>query len=282
MKIHIVNYEQSLGMDGILTKYSRMLQREIMDTGNDITVSGKPEKADINHHINFISYRPSGGKDTVMITHLTGDSTHSEKDKIKIAHRCLETAHGICMNPELIEKLVANGADKNKLSFIYHAHDGMTRRPRIVSMVYNIYADGRQRSEIFVKMFKSLKNKKSVLFRVMGKGWMPILKPLAKHGLQIQYTDKFTIDLYQQYLNTSDYLFFTGDEDSLAQSIVDATNAGLRVISPPQNGIEVEYPFTTQKELNNIFAKFDINPVKDWTWANYAKKHLKIWQTLLS
>lgn len=280
MKIHICNYEQAIGMDGILTKYSRMLQREIMDTGHDITVSGQPEKADINHHINFISYRPSGGKDTVMITHLTGDKNHSEKEKIKIALKCLETAHGICMNPGLIKKLVANGADRKKLDFVYHAHDGMKRRPRIVAMIYNVYPDGRQRADMFVKMFNSLKDKKSVIFRIMGKNWLPIIKPLAKKGLQVQYTNSFTMDLYQQFLNTSDYLLFTGDEDSLAQSIVDATNAGLRVISPPQDGIEVELPFNNQKELNDIFAKFQENQVKDWTWSSYAKQHLIIWKKL--
>jgi hypothetical protein len=281
MKLHIFNYEQALGIDAILTKYSRMMQRELMDLGHDVTVSAKPEKADINHHINFISYKPSGGKDTVMITHLTGDKNHSEKEKIKIALKCLKTAFGICMNEGLVRKLIANGADEKKLDFVYHAHDGMLRRPRIIAMVYNIYPDGRQRPEMFERLFKSLKNKKSMLFRIMGKNWTPILKPLAKKGLQIQYTDQFTMDLYQQFLNTSDYLLFTGDEDSLAQSIVDATNAGLRVISPPQDGIDVEYPFNNQQELNDIFDKFQDNPVKEWTWANYSKSHEKIWKNIL-
>lgn len=280
MKIHIVNYEQALGIDAILTKYARMMQRELMDLGHDVSVSAKPEKADINHHINYISYKPSGGVDTVMITHLTGDKNHTEEEKIKIALKCLKTSFGICMNEGLVRKLVANGADENKIDFVYHAHDGMIRRPRIIAMVYNVYPDGRQREDMFVKLFKSLKNKKSMLFRVMGKDWTRILKPLAKKGLQVQYTDQFTIDLYQQFLNTSDFLLFTGDEDSLPQSIVDATNAGLRVIAPPQDGIDVEFPFTNQQELNEIFAKLNENPVSEWTWENYSKQHEQIWKKL--
>ena len=280
MKIHIVNYEQGIGMNGILTKYARMLERELLDLGHKVSVSEKPEKADINHHINFISYRPSGGKDTVMITHLTGDKNHSEKEKIEIARECMETSYGICMNPGLVDKLVKAGCDPNNLDFVYHAHDGHPRRPVIISIVSNLYADGRKNEDMFVNLFKSLKNKKSVIFRIMGKDWMPILKPLAKKGLQVQYTDKFLMDLYQQFLNTSDYLLYTGDEDSLAQSEVDAKNAGLKIIAPPSLDLEIDIPFTSQQDLNRIFSRFDQNPVKTWTWKNYALKHEKIFKTL--
>jgi len=278
--ISIVNYEQALGMDAILSKYARMMERELIDLGEDVKISAKPEKADINHHINFVSYIPSGGKDTVMITHLTGDKNHSEKEKIEMVRKCLKTAHGICMNKGIMDKLINAGLDKNKLDFVLHAHDGVPRRPRIISICTNLYPDGRKREEMFVSLFKSLKDKKRFLFRIMGKDWLRVLDPLTKKGLQVQYTDKFYAELYQQFLQTSDYLLYTGDEDSLAQSLVDAKNAGLRIIAPPNADLEVELPFNNQKELNDIFAKIDDNPVKDWTWDNYVKQHQAIWKKL--
>jgi len=280
MKIHIVNYEMNYGIDAILSKYARMLERELTDLGHEVSVSGKAEKADINHHINFNSYIPSGGKDTIMIAHISGDKNQSKAEKIKQVKEALKTSHGIAMNPGIVEDLVKEGCDKNKLDFVYHAHDGNIRRPKIVAIVSNNYPDGRKNADMFTKLFKSLKDKRSVIFRIMGDGWMPILKPLAKEGLQVQYTNKFSMDLYQQILNTSDFLLYTGDEDSLAQSQVDAKNAGLRIISRPSPDLEIEVPFTNQKELNQIFADFEKNPVKEWTWSNYAKKHLKLWQNL--
>ena len=280
MKICIVNYEQGMGISWIFTKYARALQKELIDEGHEAFISEKPEKADVNYHFNYLAYKPSGGLDCVMITHLTGDKNKSEAEKIKFAKECLKTSHGICMNKGLVEKLVKAGVSRDKLDFVYHAHDSLPRRPRIITMCYTLHEDGRQRGEMFTKLFRSFKNKNDFIFRVMGKNWLPILDPLTNEGIQVQMTDKFYGELYKDFLNTSDYLLFTGDEDSLPQSIVDATNAGLSVIAPPQDGIEVEYPFNNQEELNAIFAKLAENPVKDWTWNNYAKSHIAIWRKL--
>ena len=281
MKIAIVNYEQNLGIDAILSKYARMLERELIDLGHDAFITGKPEKADVNHHINFLSYQPSGGVDTTMITHLTGDNTWTEEHRISEAIRQSKTAFGICMNKQIMERLIKEGIPKEKLAYVLHAHDGVERRPRLITMIYNIYPDGRQREDMFVKLFESFKDKSDYAFQIMGDGWKPIIDKLLEKGLQVNYMDKFYGDLYQQLLMTSDYLLFTGGEDSLAQSIVDAKNAGLRIIAPPQNGLEVELPFNNQKELNQIFADMSDNPVRTWTWENYAKQHIKIWEKLI-
>ena len=276
MKIHIINYEQNYGIESILTKYARMLERELIDLGHEVSVSGKAEKADINHHINFNSYKPSGGKDSMMIAHISGDKNQSKETKIKKIKKSLKTAHGIAFNPGIMNDLIKEGCDPKKLDYVMHAHDGMIRRPKIVAIVSKNYEDGRKNPEMFTKLVKSLGDKKSVIFRIMGAGWLKVLKKLK--GIQVQYTDEFSMDLYEQILNTSDYLLYTGDEDSLAQSQVDAKNAGLRIISRPNPDLEIELPFTNQKELNKIFADFEKNEVKDWTWENYTLKHLQIWK----
>ncbi len=128
---------------------------------------------------------------------------------------------------------------------------------------------------------KSLQNQENYIFRIMGKGWKPLLDKLLKTGIQVQYTDTFTADLYQQFLCTSDYLLYTGDEDSLAQSVIDAKNAGLRVIAPPREELAIDLPFTCQADLNQIFAAMVKNEVKDWTWANFVLNHTKVWEKLV-
>ena len=183
MRINIVNYEQNLGIDAILSKYARMMERELIDLDYEVTVSGKPEKADWNHHINFISYIPSGGKDTIMITHITGDKNHTEAEKIEMVKKQSKTAIGICMNKGIKDKLVKAGVPEDRLEVALHAHDGNPRRPKIIAICSNVYPDGRKREEMFYKLCLSLKNKKGFIFRIMGNGWMPLLEKLRKKNI---------------------------------------------------------------------------------------------------
>lgn len=282
MKIHLVNYEQALGIDAILTKYARMLERELIDLDVKVTLSAKPDKkADINHHINFISYVPSGKIDTTMITHLTGDRNMSEEEKINLVKKQLKTSFGICMNEVIQGKLEQAGCDPKKLFVSGHAHDGVPRRPKIIAMTFNIYPDGRKREEMIAKLMKSFKDPSDFIFRVMGKGWKEFMTPLQEIGVQIQGTDTYNADYYNQLLCTSDYMLYTGDEDSLGQALIDAKQAGLKIIAPPRPEFTVDFPFTSQEELNEIFNDFTENEVDGWTWENFAKKHKEIWEKLL-
>ena len=277
LKINIVNYEQGLGINAILTKYAKNMERALVDLGHEVEVTDKPVKADIHHHINYASYIPSSGKDTTMITHITGDM-QTEKEKIEKIKSSLKTSTGICFSKGMKDKLVKAGCDSKKLEVVLPAHDDLDIRPRIVCLAYNIYPDGRKREEMFTKLIYSLPDQQKFAFRIMGKGWMNVLEELVKEKLQVQLVKEFSGEFYRELLNTSDYLLYTGGEDALPQSIIDAKYANMRIIAPPQEDIEVDFPFNNQKELNAIFAKIAENPVKDWTWTNYAKAHLKIWQ----
>ena len=281
MRICLVNYEQEIGLDAILSKYSRMMQRELIDLGHDAFISGKPDyTADVNHHINFVAYDGKGtGKNTTMITHISGDKARSLEEKIRIVKEQEKTAVGICMNEEIKEKLVKSGCDEKKLFVSGHAHDGTQRRPTIIAICSNLYPDGRKREEMFTKLFKTI-DPTDFVFRIMGKNWKPLLDPLVKKGIQVQYTDVFMMDLYQQFLSTSDYLLYTGDEDSLGQSVIDAKQAGLRVIAFPRKELTIDIPFTNQEELNSIFKKMTENEVKKWTWENFTKNHVKVWEKM--
>lgn len=277
MKINIVNYEQALGINGILSKYAKEIHRNLIDLGHQATISDAPaKKVDINHHLNYQSYIPSGTLDTVMITHLDSE------EKIKKALDCLKTAYGICFNPSVVEKLIKRGAPKDRLTYVYHAHDSIPRRPRIIALAYKIYPDGRKREEMFTELFKTIKDKNKFAFRIMGGGWKPVLDPLVKKGLKAQWVEDFYDEFYRQLLATSDYLLYTGGEETMAQSLLDAKQAGLRIIAPPHEEIEVDLPFNSQEELNAIFAKLEENPVEDRNWENYAKQLENIWKKLCS
>lgn len=282
LSVHLVNYELNYGINAILSKYARMLERELIDLGHDVTVSGKPEKADVNHHINFISYVPSGGFDSTMITHISGDKNQTEKQKIALVKKQLKTSIGICMNQEIKDKLVKAGCDEKKLFVSGHAHDGIGRRPNIIAIASNVYPDGRKRENMVSNLMKKLKNKEMYLFRIMGKGWMPLFNKLKDSGVQLQYLDAFELENYVQILCTSDYLLYTGDEDSLAQSLIDAKQARLRIIAPERKELTVEFPFKDEKELIQIFENMEKNEVKNWTWEAFAKTHEKIWTNLKS
>jgi hypothetical protein len=278
IKVHLVNYEQVFN-DGILSKFARKMYDELEKIkGVEVSIGNVPEpSADINHHINYLPYRHSGKINTLMVTHIW------EGHKFDSLKKSLESADmGICMSSALPKELVALGLPKDKLTYVLPAHDGTPRRYQVVAILTNVYPDGCKREEMFAELVKTL-DKKQWAFRIMGSGWHDILAPLVAEGLQVDYFAEFDKDTHQKILETSDYcLYFGQDEGSMA--ILDAVNAGLKTISTPQGyhlDIGLDYTFDTQTQLNKVFEELSWNRVKDWTWKNYAKQHLKIWKQLL-
>lgn len=268
--------------DGILSKIARKLEEELRKTkGVEVTRSGKPDwTADINHHINYLPYKENPeykGINTLNVTHIW------EGYKLDALKKGLETAHmGICMSSDLPKWLATKGLPEEKLTYVLPAHDEIPRRYQIVAILTNVYPDGCKREGMFTELFKSI-DKNKWAFRIMGSGWHDILVPLVAEGLQVDYFADFDYDMHKKILETSDYcLYFGQDEGSMA--ILDAANAGLKTIATPQGfhlDIGLDYEFTTQHELNEIFRKLSINKVEDWTWKKYAKDHMKIWRKLL-
>ena len=271
MKVHIVNYEEPR-YNGILSKYAYSMADELEKLGVEVTVSNEPDqKSDVNHHINYRSYRPSGTIDTLMVTHITtADKMESIKSGMKTAKK------GICFSRETEEQLKKEGI--KKLTTILPAHDGLPRRPRRIFISTNVYPDGCKREGMFYELIKNIDCSK-FHFYIMGSGW-------NVQGLEanISYLDHFELDDYANLMNVCDYnLYFGMDEGSMG--ILDATNVGMKTIAPStgfHKEIGIDYPFTTQLELNEIFKKLATNPVESWTWAQYTKEHMKVWEKLLS
>lgn len=278
LKINLVNYE--LGRyNGILSKFANRMRDELEKVkGIKVTVSNAPDpKADINHAINYASYKHVKGINTLMVTHI------DTPIKIKNLQKGMETADmGICMSDDTKDKLINMGFDEKKLATVLPAHDGVPRRMQVVSILTNVYPDGCKRAEMFTALAKTLDNNQWA-FRIMGSGWEEILTDLVAKGLQCDYFPTFDTSVHKQILDSSDYsLYFGVDEGSMG--LLDAKNAGLKLIAPPTGfnlDIGIDYPFETQAELNEIFAKLNYNPVSKWTWDVYCLQHLNLWKKLL-
>jgi len=278
MKIHLVNYEASFN-NGILSKFSNKLEEELKKIEDiEVSVSDKPNpKADINHHINYLPYKHTDTKNTLMITHIW------EGYKLDSLKKSMETADiGICMSKDVKDNLVKWGIPEENLKVALPAHDGNPRRHQVVAILTNVYPDGCKKAEMFTELARTLDNN-SWAFRIMGSGWEDILVPLVAKGLQVDYFADFNYEVHKQILETSDYsLYFGNDEGSMG--ILDSANAGLKLIATNQGfhkEIGIDYPFETQEELNAVFAGLNNNRVKDWTWYMYARNHVSIWRKLL-
>ena len=92
-------------------------------------------------------------------------------------------------------------------------------------------------------------------------------------------------------MGTLDYfLYLSGDEGSMG--FIDALAAGVKTIVQPQ-GFHLDapggitHPFTTFEELAGVFAgraaekRQRQGAVGAWTWENYARQHLAIWEKCL-
>lgn len=277
LAVHLVNWEKGSN-NGILSKYANKMYEELCKWDDiAISIGGRPrEDVDINHHINYLPYKANNTKNTLMVTHIwEGYKLNALKEGMKTAD------YGICMSGETQETLVKWGLDKEKLPVILPAHDGKPRRHQVVAILTNVYPDGCKRAEMFTELAKTLNNNEWA-FRIMGKGWEDILVPLVANGLQVDYFPEFNYDTHNQILDSSDYcLYFGKDEGSMA--VLDAKNAGLKIISTNQGfhkEIGIDYIFDTEEELNAIFKGLNQNPVKDWTWKKYCDEHVKLWKTL--
>ncbi|MGH9441844.1 MAG: hypothetical protein ACRD16_06175 [Thermoanaerobaculia bacterium] len=281
LTVNLVNYEQGF-LNGILTVFATRLDAVLKELGVASQVSAKPSpRADVNHHINYLPYHHEDSPasiNTLMVTHIW------EGLKLDTLNHGLLTADmGVCMSRDMLEKLVAWGLPEQKLATILPAHDGRPRRRRIVAILTNVYDDGCKRERMFPDLVKTLK-RDDWTFRIMGSGWNDIVAPLVAEGLSVEYFDHFEAERHREILETADYaLYFGMDEGSMG--LLDAVNAGVEVIGTPQGfhqEMGLDYSFTTQEELNEIFRKLNQNRVEKWTWETYGKEHLELWTKLSS
>lgn len=286
MKVNIVCYED---VDAwILGKFARKLQDELVKKNIPATISKHSDpEADINHHIIYINY--DGIKstiDTIMITHI------DTLQKLNMLKKQLENAQmGICMSRQTMEMLVNAGLPAEKLCYVNPAHDGAIKpRPVKIGITSKIQPDGRKKQNLLLELTKYIKPE-DFEFVIMGAGWQDIVNIIKSRGFYINYFEKFYYDKYIELVPTFDYfLYFSEDEGSMG--FIDALAAGVPTIVTPQGyHLDAEggitYPVQNFNDIRSVFDNIAekkrrlIRSVEGWTWENYARAHIEIWNSLI-
>lgn len=284
MKVNLVCREQVW----IYKKFADRLSEYFADEEIEISVSGDTrEDADVNHHIPCLNFKPYSN-DTLMITHIDDDK------KVQILKKQLEAAAlGICMSKETVTKLVEYGVPRKKLCYINPAHDNVICPKKytigITHRCYDQY-DLRKRTTGVLDIIEAVEPA-YFRFMIMGSGWDEIVAKMRDKGFEVTYYDDFIYDKYVTLMNEIDYYLFIGmDEGSMGY--LDAMAAGVGTIVTPQGfhldtDSKIDYPCITVKQFREAFIdlqnkrKKKVEAVAEWTWDNYAKKHLEIWNYIL-
>ena len=287
MKVRIVCYED---VDAwILGKFARRLRDNLELLGTKADIAKVPDRtADINHHIIYYDYDGEATTtETVMVTHIDMAA------KVKmLKHQLKKAAMGICMSYETVEKLTSQGISRSKLCYVNPAHDGVMKpRKVIVGITSKVQATGCKREYLLAHLADRIPPD-GFRFKIMGSGWESIVQKLKLSGIEVDYYDCFEYDKYLELIAGLDYYLYLGQDEG-SMGFLDALAAGVETIVTPQ-GFHLDAPggitfaFNQIEELEKIFLdiwskkRSLVRSVSSWTWSEYARKHMLIWQYLLS
>ena len=285
--VNLVSYEETTSW--ILGKFACKLQEGIGKQGISCEISSSAAMpALISHHIPYLGWHDTDQTliRTIMITHV---DTEAKMTQIK---RELALADmGVCMSRETVGKLIRAGLPQEKLCFIHPAHDGDARPRKIrLGITSRLYMDARKRENMLVDVLRELPPQAFSLM-IMGSGWEKQIEDLRRHGVSVEHYPVFDRERYLSLFESMDYYLYMGmDEGSMG--FLDAQAAGVPSIVTAQ-GYHLDvtdgptYSFCTQKELLGILSGLAESKEKlqcsvaAWTWENYAKAHIVMWQYLL-
>lgn len=286
-RVHIVCYED---VDAwILGKFALRLSEQLTKLGVEVDISKKPDaRAEINHHIIYFDY--DGRKttnETVMVTHI---DTPQKRQQLK--QQLVNARMGVCMSLDTVDQLAERGVPRDRLCFINPASDGIMKPRRFaMGITSKVQPSGCKREQMLVELASKI-SPDDFEFRIMGGGWDTIVDGLRARGFTIEYIDRFDRERYRTMMPQLDYYLYFG-EDEGSMGFVDALAAGIPTIVTPQgyhldavNGIT--HRFSTDEQLAAVFhgiaaeRQARVDSVASWTWAEYARKHLSLWQWIVA
>ncbi len=288
LKIHIVNFS-----DGwIFEKFAVKLKEELEKLGHEVDISDKEEPAaDINHFIHYGRlWQICSDSDIVRTTMITHVDCQLKVDLIKFQAK--NNVVGICMSADTMNKLSIDGVPRESLCYVNPAQDGEIEPRKIVlgitNRCYNT-TDFRKRDDMILKVFEQLENQYFKL-KIMGAGWEEIVAQLCEMGFEVEYHNEFDRQIYKQLIPSLDYWLYYGFDEG-AMGYLDALAAGIKTIATPQGyHLDTECGLTfacsTIDDFIRVLSQIQeekrkiTESVKNWTWENYARKHLEVWQYL--
>ena len=287
MRVRIACYEDP--HEWIIGKFALNLQKELSSLSVEADIARTPDpSAEINHHLIYVNYNGKRNSiDTLMITHVDSfPKFNALKSQLESA------ALGICMSTETMHKLVSGGISPNKLCYVNPAHDGVLQpRKTIIGIASRTYEDGRKQQNTLSEATKQI-SPNSFAFKIMGKGWKAIVAEMVARGFEVDYYEQFDLAAYMKIVPSFDYyLYYPLDEGSMG--FLDALTAGVKTIVSRQ-GFHLDakggitYPIDgSARDIVGVLRRIEeekrrlVQSVAEWTWKNYARKHLELWEYLL-
>lgn len=276
----------------ILGKFARKLQEELSRLGQEADIADEEDPvADVNHYVYYcdlVKIRKSHHTvRTSMVTHVDC-SLKADMIKFQTQNQVL----CICMSSDTLNKLSAWGIQRNRMCYINPAQDGDMKPGKIVLGITNRCYDGfdfRKRDNLILEVCRQLEPQFFKL-KIMGSGWEEIVRQIRQLGFEAEYYAEFDRKIYKELMPSLDYWLYYGFDEG-AMGYLDALAAGVKTICTPQ-GYHLDtrcgltYPCSTIEDFVRVLRQIQeekraiIDSVKDWTWENFAKKHLEIWQYL--
>lgn len=288
LRIRIVCTDESW----ILGKFARKLQEELGRMGQLADIADEEDPAaDVNHYVYYASlakvYNDHRTVRTAMVTHV--DCTlKTDMIRFQTHNRVL----CICMSAETVNRLSAQGVARDWLCYVNPAQDGDVEPGKIVLGITNRCYGGfdfRKRDTLILEVCREL-NPRFFMLKIMGSGWEQIVSQIRQMGFEVEYYPDFERDIYRKLMPSLDYWIYYGFDEG-AMGYLDALAAGVQTICTPQ-GYHLDtdhgltYPCSTIADFVRTLRDIQeekrriTDAVKDWTWENFARKHLEIWQYL--
>lgn len=276
----------------IIGKFAQKLEEELTKLGQIVDIANEEDPlADINHyafygdltriHKNYHTVRTS------MVTHI---DCLAKKELLQF--QAQNNVLCICMSSETMNRLSTWGIARERICYVNPAQDGEIEPKKIVLGITNRCYQGfdfRKRDDLILEVCKQID---PCLFKlkIMGFGWDDIVGQIRQLGFEVDYYAEFDRAIYNKLMPSLDYWIYYGFDEG-AMGYLDALAAGVKTICTPQ-GFHLDtrsgltHPCNTVEDFIRVLKQIQeekiaiTNAVRDWTWENYAKKHLEIWQYL--
>jgi hypothetical protein len=286
MKVHVVCRTDQL--DWILGKIARQLVKELSHLVQ-VSLGSEPDgSAQINHYVWYDDFHGASSTATIGITHI--DSIR----KLELIQEQLKlAAAGICLSSNLMENLIHAGLPRDRLCYVNPSHDGIIAAKKIrIGITTRLYPPDPCKREWMLDELTSHIAPVDFSFSIMGSGWDTIVQTLRSRGFEVTYHPNFDLEHYRSIVPTFDYYLYLGWDDG-SMGFLDALHAGVKTIATRQGfHLDIEGGLTHPiDDLDSLVAVFlgiaqkknaRSNSVRDLTWPHYARKHLEIWEYLLS
>ncbi|MDE7430542.1 MAG: hypothetical protein K2N34_01265 [Lachnospiraceae bacterium] len=287
LRIRIVNRQ-----DGwILSKFAVKLQEGLTGLGQEADIADEEDPmADVNHYVDYEILRKIHGRDFVRTTMVTHIDSLLLRDLVQ--YQAQNNVVGICMSSDTLNKLAMWGISREKLCYVNPAQDGdMTPKKTVLGITNRCYheSDLRKRDDLILQVCKQLEPRFFKL-KIMGAGWDETVIQLREMGFEVDCYVDFDREIYKKMMPSLDYWIFSGFDEG-GMGYLDALAAGVKTIATPQGfhldtNCGLTYPCSTIEDFVKTLRQIQdekceiIKAVRDWTWENYARKHLEIWQYL--